>query len=157
AGSRRPTPTSAGSCARTSARRAWAGSAPTGSPTAGRASRRRAAEPPGAVPLPLGRPSRPLGAAPLTPRGTSPDAGRGTEPGHPEGSREEGEMNLNGGRRLGVLAAVLLAAISTVTWTASAAGDQARTQWLGSWATSPLPPDLAGPSVAGFTNQTLRE
>ena len=36
-------------------------------------------------------------------------------------------------------------------------GQRASEHWLGTWATSPSPPDLSGPSVAGFNDQTLRE
>jgi len=51
------------------------------------------------------------------------------------------------------LVTVLYAALPNV----SAAEDMTVPRWLGSWATSPAPPDLGGPSVAGFDNQTLRE
>ena len=61
------------------------------------------------------------------------------------------------GRKLGLLAIALIAAVSTISSTTGAAEDGPVSRWLGTWSASPQPPSLAGPSVTGFTNQTLRE
>jgi lysophospholipase L1-like esterase len=66
-------------------------------------------------------------------------------------------MKLHIARRRGLLATGLVAAAFAVLPNATAAGGPPATRWLGAWAASPAPPDLAGPSVSGFDNQTLRE
>ena len=66
-------------------------------------------------------------------------------------------MKLDIGRRLGLFGVGLVAAAVAILPGTGAAEGRPLTRWLGSWATSPSPPDLAGPSVAGFANQTLRE
>jgi lysophospholipase L1-like esterase len=66
-------------------------------------------------------------------------------------------MKLHIARARVLLAIGLVAAALAVMPSATAADGRAATRWLGAWATSPSPPDLAGPSVSGFSDQTLRE
>src|SRR3981081_445121 len=66
-------------------------------------------------------------------------------------------MRLDIGRRLGLFGVGAVAAAFAVLPATGAAEGSPSTRWLGAWATSPSPPDLGGPSVAGFANQTLRE
>ncbi len=66
-------------------------------------------------------------------------------------------MRIEIGRRAGLLAVGLLAAAFSVLPGSGAAEPTPPAAWLGGWSTSPSPPTLAGPSVAGFANQTLRE
>jgi lysophospholipase L1-like esterase len=66
-------------------------------------------------------------------------------------------MKLDIGRRLGLLGVGVVAAAVAILPGTGAAEGRPLTRWLGSWAASPSPPDLAGPSVSGFANQTLRE
>jgi lysophospholipase L1-like esterase len=60
-------------------------------------------------------------------------------------------------RRRGLLALGLVAAAVALLPGASAAEGRSATRWLGGWAASPQPPDLAGLSASGFDNQTVRE
>src|SRR5260370_1574110 len=62
-------------------------------------------------------------------------------------------------RGMGFVLLVLLLLVATALTAGSAPSVQrasTHSHWIGTWSTSPMPPDLSGTSTIGFDNQTLR-